>query len=55
MYATDDDQPLFFISDPPHLIKTLRNNLESSKFGGTRCLWVGEVNLKFSIFVNILK
>ena len=36
-----DGRPIFFISDPPHLIKTIRNNLSNSKSGGSRCLWVG--------------
>ncbi|KAK7089540.1 uncharacterized protein [Littorina saxatilis] len=31
---------IFLISDPPHLIKTVRNNLSSSAEGpSTRCLW----------------
>ena len=40
VYASDDERPLFFLSDPPHLVKTLRNNLENSRLGGTKCLWV---------------
>ncbi len=34
-YATDDRQ-LYFLSDPPHLVKTVRNAWASSK----RTLWV---------------
>ena len=30
VHASDDDRP-FFISDPTHLVKTLRNNLENSR------------------------
>lgn len=41
MYASEA-RPIYFISDPPHLMKTLRNNLEGSRFGGRRCLWVCE-------------
>ena len=37
-YASDD-RNLFFISDPPHLIKTVRNGWASNK----RQLWVGEI------------
>ena len=40
LYAHDEVRPLFFISDPPHLIKTIRNNLENSRYGGPRCMWV---------------
>lgn len=32
------DRHVFFLSDPPHLIKTVRNNLEASG-GRTRLLW----------------
>lgn len=42
--------PLFFISDPPHLIKKLRNNLYSSGYKEhssryTRCLLLGSKNI----------
>ena len=39
-------RPLFFISDPPNLLKTLRNNLESSwNEGSSRHLWVSDLNM----------
>jgi hypothetical protein len=38
--ASDDRRPLFFISDPPHLIKTLRNCFSNSYFHRrSRKLW----------------
>ena len=39
-YASDEDRWLYFISDPPHLIKTTRNCLYHSAFGGTRLMTV---------------
>ena len=38
---TTEDRPLFFLSDPPHLIKTTRNCWASQK----RTLWVSMVYL----------
>ena len=36
----DDDRYIYFISDPPHLLKTLRNCLKSSAHGQTtRYMW----------------
>lgn len=37
------DRWVFFISDAPHLLKTIRNNVEASKnhYRATRKLWVG--------------
>ena len=36
----------FFISDPPHLLKTLRNSLKSSTHGqSTRYMWNDEYNI----------
>ena len=37
---SSDDRYIFFISDPPHLMKTIQNNVSKSKAGGTRYLWV---------------
>ena len=41
-YSNEENRPIFFISDPPHLIKTVRN-CWSNSFGHTRTrqLWVG--------------
>ena len=36
IFAPEAERPIFFISDPPHLLKTLRNCLSSK----TRKLWV---------------
>ncbi|XP_055877443.1 uncharacterized protein LOC129924769 [Biomphalaria glabrata] len=33
------DRFIFFISDPPHLIKTVRNNILNSGYGQTHLLW----------------
>lgn len=38
---------LYFFSDVPHIVKTLRNNLSSSRESGTRCLWVSKIFSKF--------
>eukprot|EP00795_Rhopilema_esculentum_P017480 gene17480-9089_t len=37
-----EERPLFLFSDPPHLIKTVRNNLASSGFDKKRLLWNGK-------------
>ena len=41
-YSNEENRPIFFISDPLHLIKTVRN-CWSNSFGHTRTrqLWVG--------------
>ena len=39
-YAPNGDRWMYFISDPPHLIKTARNCLQHSSFGGTRLMTV---------------
>ena len=40
IYAPGRD--IFFFSDAPHLIKTIRNNLSTSGFGkNSKVLWVG--------------
>ena len=39
VFATNGPQFLYFISDPPHLIKTIRNSFRNS----TRHLWVSEI------------
>lgn len=37
----NEDRPIFFVSDPPHLIKTVRNCWANShSHSGTRNLWV---------------
>ena len=36
----DMNRRIYFISDPPHLMKTIRNNVERSTTGGTRNLIV---------------
>lgn len=41
IFARDGPRPLFFISDPPHLLKTARNCWWNPK----RSLWVGDVML----------
>ena len=40
-YADDDKRKIFFISDPPHLLKTARNCLSHSSGSGTRHMMVG--------------
>ena len=42
------DRDILFISDPPHLLKTLRNNLSSSTTGGTKYLWVSKFCCHYS-------
>lgn len=37
--SKEENQPLFFFSDPPHLIKIIRNNLANSGHGKKRLLW----------------
>lgn len=39
VFARDEPQSLYFISDPPHLIKTIRNSFCDDK----RNLWVSEM------------
>lgn len=39
-YSPDGDRWLYFIADPPHLMKTTRNCLHHSAFGGTRLMTV---------------
>ena len=39
---SEDKCFIYFISDPPHLLKTARNCLNNSEFRkGTRCMWNG--------------
>ena len=38
---TSEDRPIFFLSDPPHLMKTTQNCWESQKWK----LWVSDINL----------
>ena len=36
------EREIYFFSDAPHLVKTVRNNMSSSGFGkSTKYLWVG--------------
>ena len=39
VFAIDEDREIYFFSDPPHLLKTARNNLASSGFQKSRLLW----------------
>ncbi len=39
-YSPDGNRWLYFIADPPHLIKTTRNCLQHSAFSGTRLMTV---------------
>ena len=39
VFAREQSRPLFLFSDPPHLIKTVRNNLANSGHGKKRLLW----------------
>ncbi|XP_056020980.1 uncharacterized protein LOC125652376 isoform X1 [Ostrea edulis] len=36
---TEEDRYIYFISDAPHLVKTIRNNVYRSKTGGSRYVW----------------
>ena len=40
VYGENGDRWIFFVSDPPHLIKTARNCLYNSGFSGTRLMTV---------------
>ena len=44
-YASDNSRSLFFFSDPPHLIKTVRNGWASPK----RKLWVSACVYRFTV------
>lgn len=48
------DRYIYFISDPPHLMKTVRNNLNNSG-GGTRYLWVKEQHILWQHFVDLYR
>lgn len=39
VFATDEDRDLYFFSDPPHLLKTTRNNFAASGFQSSRLMW----------------
>jgi hypothetical protein len=43
-FADDEERKIFFISDPPHLVKTARNCLSHSGGGGTRHMMVGAIS-----------
>lgn len=48
------DREVFFISDPPHLMKTLRNNLSNSGSGkSTRYLWLNGKHLLWQHVVDV--
>ena len=42
---SNDNRWLFFIADPPHLIKTIRNCWSYSGISGTRCMRVSDMEL----------
>lgn len=37
---SEEKRNIYFFSDVPHLIKTIRNNVHKSRPGGTKYLWV---------------
>ena len=39
VFSKEQNRPIFLFSDPPHLIKTIRNNLANSGHGKKRLLW----------------
>lgn len=45
------DRWIYFISDVPHLIKTTRNCLYSSKSSGTRYMWVSDLQCIYFKFI----
>ncbi|XP_062585102.1 uncharacterized protein LOC134246755 [Saccostrea cucullata] len=47
-FAEDEERYLYFISDVPHLVKTIRNNISKSKPGGTKYLWNNNKNILWS-------
>lgn len=49
----DDDRDVFFISDPPHLIKTARNCLSHSGPSGTRHMSVGLRIVWCDVYISV--
>ena len=54
-YSGLPKRPLFFFSDPPHLIKTARNCWSHSDWNGTRCMTVSFIShLSVHVEVHII-
>ena len=54
VFATDEQRYIYFFSDPPHLIKTARNNLANSGSGSnTRRLWNNGKHLLWKHIVDL--
>ncbi len=51
-YSPKLDRWIYFFSDPPHLVKTARNCLQHSGFGGTRLMTVSY--LVISVVYNLI-
>ena len=43
-FALPEVRHKYFVSDPPHLMKTTRNNINSGDGAHTRLLWVSVTN-----------
>eukprot|EP00795_Rhopilema_esculentum_P004986 gene4986-21354_t len=52
VFSGAEKRPLFFFSDPPHLLKTARNNLANSGFGKKRLMW-NEKDIVWSHVVDV--
>ena len=54
VFATDEQRYIYFMSDPPHLLKTARNNLASSGSGSnTRRLWNNGKDLLWKHIIDL--
>ncbi|CAB4034941.1 Hypothetical predicted protein, partial [Paramuricea clavata] len=54
VFATDEQRYIYFFSDPPHLIKTARNNFANSGSGSnTRRLWNNGEHLLWKHIVDL--
>lgn len=54
VFAAEADRFLYFISDPPHLVKTVRNNLANSGSGkNTRFLWKDGQHILWQHIANL--
>ena len=51
VFATNGPRFLYFISDPPHLIKTIRNSFCNSN----RSLWVSNIYVNFCTCLHTIK
>ena len=49
----DPSRRIYFFSDPPHLMKTIRNNLEKSVANGTRNLMVRHFLIERFVLYNM--